>query len=64
MEATVPYEESGWYDGQIWIKPPEILLQDRLIGTYEIYPCLQRLQKTVVFLFILLLAAVSLARNT
>ena len=29
MEATVPYEESGWYDGQIWIKPPEILLQDR-----------------------------------
>jgi hypothetical protein len=64
MEATVPYEESGWYDGQIWIKPPEILLQDRLIGTYEIYPGLQRLQKTVVFLFILLLAAVSLARNT
>ena len=64
MEATVPYEESGWYDGQIWIKPPEILLQDRLIGTYEIYTGLQRLQKTVVFLFILLLAAVSLARNT
>jgi len=31
MEATVPYEESGWYDGQVWIKPPEILLQDRLI---------------------------------
>jgi hypothetical protein len=64
MEATVPYEESGWYDGQIWIKPPEILLQDRLIGTYEIYPGLQRLQKTVVFFFILLLVAVSLARNT
>jgi hypothetical protein len=64
MEATVPYEESGWYDGQIWIKPPEILLQDRLIGTYEIYPGLQRLQKTVVFLFILILVAVSLARNT
>ena len=30
MEATVPYEESGWYDGQVWIKPPEILIQDRL----------------------------------
>ena len=64
MEATVPYEESGWYDGQIWIKPPEILLQDRLIGTYEIYPGLQRLQKTVIFLFILLLGVISLARNT
>ena len=64
MEATVPYEESGWYDGQVWIKPPEILLQDRLIGTYEIYPGLQRLEKTFVFLFILFVALVSLARNT
>ena len=49
MEATVPYEESGWYDGQVWIKPPEILLQDRLIGTYEIYPGLKRLEKTFAF---------------
>ena len=48
MEATVPYEESGWYDGQVWIKPPEILLQDRLIGTYEIYPGLIRLQITLL----------------
>ncbi len=64
MEATVAYEESGWYDGQVWIKPPEILLQDRLIGTYEIYPGLQRLEKTFVFLFILFVALVSLARNT
>jgi hypothetical protein len=57
MEATVPYEESGWYDGQVWIKPPEILLQDRLIGTYEIYPGLQRLE-------ILFVGGISLARNT
>jgi hypothetical protein len=64
MEATVAYEESGWYDGQVWVKPPEILLQDRLIGTYEIYPGLQRLEKTFVFLFILFVALVSLARNT
>ena len=53
MEATVPYEESGWYDGQIWIKPPEVLLQDRLIGTYEIYPGLLRLQFTLISLFFL-----------
>ena len=64
MEATVPYEESGWYDGQVWIKPPEILLQDRLIGTYEIYPGLQRLEKTFAFLFILFVGGISLARNT
>ena len=52
MEATVPYEESGWYDGQVWIKPPEILLQDRLIGTYEIYPGISRLQITLVSLLL------------
>lgn len=64
MEATVPYEESGWYDGQVWIKPPHILLQDRLIGTYEIYPGLSRLQITLTFLFILLFTGITLVRNT
>ena len=60
MEATVPYEESGWYDGQIWIKPPEILLQDRLIGTYEIYPGLHSSTNYCLFLF-LFLVCVTLA---
>lgn len=64
MDATVPYEESGWYDGQVWIKPPQILLQDRLIGTYEIYPGLSRLQMTLTFLFILLFTGITLVRNT
>ena len=64
MEATVPYEESGWYDGQVWIKPPEILLQDRLIGTYEIYPGLKRLEKTFAFFLILFVGVIILARNT
>ncbi|MBD2298152.1 MULTISPECIES: CGLD27 family protein [Nostocales] len=44
--TTVFYEESGWYDGQTWIKPQEILARDRLIVTYEIKPILQRLQFT------------------
>jgi hypothetical protein len=43
---TVFYEESGWYDGQTWTKPQEILTRDRLIVTYEIKPILQRLQFT------------------
>ena len=46
----VIYEESGWYDGQVWKKPPEILLRDRLIVSYEIQPLLQRLQKTGLIL--------------
>jgi hypothetical protein len=44
--TTVFYEESGWYDGQTWIKPQEIITRDRLIVTYEIKPILQRLQFT------------------
>lgn len=44
--ATVFYEESGWYDGQTWIKPEEVLNRDRLIATYEIKPILRRLQLT------------------
>ena len=64
MEATVPYEESGWYDGQVWIKPPEILLQDRLVGTYEIYPGIIRLQITLFFSLFLFLVCLTLALNT
>ena len=35
LSATYPYEETGWYDGQVFVKPPEILARDRLLGTYE-----------------------------
>lgn len=52
MQASITYEESGWYDGQIWVKTTQMLLQDRLIGTYEVLPTLQRL-KVFIYLFIL-----------
>jgi hypothetical protein len=44
MNAAVNYEESGWYDGQTWIKTNKILMQDRLIGSYEVLPTLNRLK--------------------
>jgi hypothetical protein len=53
--ATVFYEESGWYDGQTWTKPEEVLTRDRLIVTYEIKPILQRLQLTFAALAFLYL---------
>lgn len=49
--ANVVYEESGWYDGQCWPKTPEVLLQDRLILTYQVQPILQRLRQTFYGLF-------------
>lgn len=50
------YEESGWYDGQTWLKPSPMLDRDRLIVLYEIKPIFRRLQKT--FLSLLGLTAI------
>lgn len=52
LSATVFYEESGWYDGKIWVKTAEVLIRDRYIGTYKLFPLLQRLQYTLNILFL------------
>jgi len=44
--TTVFYEESGWYDGQTWLKTPEEITKDRLILQYQVQPLMQRLHKT------------------
>jgi len=46
------------------IKPPEVLIQDRLIGTYEIYPGLSRLYLTLIFLSVLFFVILTLLSNT
>ncbi len=56
FSEAVFYEESGWYDGQTWTKPPETLDRDRLIVSYEIQPILQRLHQTFAVLGLLLLS--------
>lgn len=45
---TITYEESGWYDGQSWTKPAEVLTRDRLIVSYQIKPIMSRLQKSAL----------------
>ncbi|KAG6547682.1 hypothetical protein Mapa_011132 [Marchantia paleacea] len=55
FSATVEYEETGWYDGEVWVKPPEVLARDRLLAYYKVKPALRRLKVTLVCL------AVSLA---
>lgn len=47
MTATLEYEETGWYDGQFFVKPPEILTRDRLVGMYEVRPVMNRLKMTL-----------------
>lgn len=51
LSATIFYEESGWYDGQIWIKTAENLTRDRLLGLYQILPLLNRIKFTFLILF-------------
>ncbi|MDJ0675366.1 MAG: CGLD27 family protein [Calothrix sp. MO_167.B42] len=46
FSSVIFYEESGWYDGQNWTKPEELLARDRLIVSYEIKPIIRRLQTT------------------
>ncbi|XP_024529832.1 protein CONSERVED IN THE GREEN LINEAGE AND DIATOMS 27, chloroplastic [Selaginella moellendorffii] len=48
FSVTVEYEETGWYDGQTWIKPPEVLARDRLVGAYTVKPALSRVRVTLI----------------
>ncbi len=50
-EAVV-YEESGWYDGDLWVKTPEELAKDRLLVQYQVQPVLQRLRRTLLTLVV------------
>lgn len=56
FSATVFYEESGWYDGQMWIKTPAILIKDRLMAVYYVFPLLSRIKFTFIILVILVIA--------
>ena len=47
LSAAIEYEETGWYDGQTFLKPPEVLARDRLLGTYEVKPIMARLKLIV-----------------
>ncbi|KAG7993498.1 hypothetical protein I3843_01G007700 [Carya illinoinensis] len=58
LSAVIPYEESGWYDGQMWVKPPEILARDRLLGSYKVKPVIKKLKQTLVGTGALLVTAV------
>ncbi|WCJ29588.1 hypothetical protein M5689_011212 [Euphorbia peplus] len=58
LSATVEYEETGWYDGRVWVKSAEILARDRLLGSFSVKPVLSRLKYTLVALATSLLVCV------
>ena len=43
MSEKVEYEESGWYDGQVWEKPLVLKEKESLIASIEVKPILKNL---------------------
>ncbi|XAR69253.1 hypothetical protein NMG60_11000769 [Bertholletia excelsa] len=63
LSATVEYEETGWYDGQVWVKTAEVLARDRLLGSFSVKPVLNRLKNTLIGLAASLFICVLLLIN-
>ena len=54
----VEYEESGWYDGQIWIKPLNLKDKESLIASVEVKPILKNLTQISYFILIIVLSGI------
>ena len=56
----VEYEESGWYDGQVWIKPLFLKEKESLIATIEVKPILNNLIQIFSIILVLALSGILL----
>ena len=56
----VEYEESGWYDGQIWIKPVNLKEKESLIASLEVKPILKNLIQTLSLIIVFALIGILL----
>ena len=56
----VEYEESGWYDGQVWIKPLFLKEKESLIASIEVKPILKNIIQISSILMILALSGILL----
>ena len=56
----VEYEESGWYDGQVWIKPLVLKEKESLIASIEVKPILENLIQIFSIILILTLSGILL----
>jgi len=56
----VEYEESGWYDGQVWIKPLALKEKESLIASIEVKPILKNLIQVFSIISVLSLSGILL----
>ena len=56
----VEYEESGWYDGQVWTKPLVLKEKESLIASIEVKPILKNLIQISSIILVLALSGILL----
>ena len=56
----VEYEESGWYDGKVWIKPLVLKEKESLIASIEVKPILNNLIQIFSIISVLALSGILL----
>ena len=56
----VEYEESGWYDGKVWLKPLVLKEKESLIASIEVKPILKNLIQIFSILSIISLSGILL----
>ena len=54
----VEYEESGWYDGQVWLKPLVLKEKESLIASVEVKPILKNLIQIFSIISVLALSGI------
>ena len=55
---SVEYEESGWYDGQVWTKPLVLKERESLIASNEVKPILENLIQIFSIISVLVLSGI------
>jgi len=58
----IEYEESGWYDGQIWLKPLELREKESLIASIEVKPILKNLTQVISVIISLILIGILISQ--
>ena len=59
----VEYEESGWYDGKVWIKPLVLKEKEALIALIEVKPILKNLIQIFSIISVLVLSGILLFQH-
>jgi len=58
ISEKVEYEESGWYDGQVWEKPLVLKEKESLIASIEVKPILKNLIQIFSIISVLALTGI------